>query len=102
MATGTVQERLREESDWIAGMENPWIRFTGGVPTWPLPRRVSDLRTLSQILKKVHARNFNGTGNKEVLAPVLAFRGEAKTRTYFGGAKMALPVLPFSQGPAKI
>jgi hypothetical protein len=101
MATGTVQARGREEFDGIAGMKNPWLRLTGGVPTRPLPRGVSDLRTLSQIRRKTHAPKFNGTVDSLVFGGGLAFRRTSKTRTYFEGIKSPVLLLAPAQVSAK-
>jgi hypothetical protein len=101
MATGTVQARGREEFEGIAGMKNPWLRLTGGFPTRPLPRGVSDLRTLSQIQRKTHAPKFNSTTNGGLLEVVLTFRRTSKTRTYFEGVKSPVLLLAPAQVSVK-
>jgi hypothetical protein len=101
MATGTVQARGREEFDGIAGMKNPWLRLTGGVPTRPRPRRDSDLRTLSHNRRKIHAQKFNGTLARPLFSGVLAFRQTLKTRTYFEGVKSLVLLLAPAQVSAK-
>jgi hypothetical protein len=98
MATGTVQVWARgDDDDWNAGMKNPQLVVTGGVPKRPLPRGKSDCRQLSQILRKSHAQNFNDHLKPGVIFVARPLPWNGKTRTYFPNEKIALSLAALPQ-----